>query len=297
MRFFSQTEVYDSISPTRARLALAAVLQGDFDPESDTPRTITAAGTGELLSMPSAIPGWTGAKLITVAPDNPSSGLPRIQGVYVLFDTATMAPRAIIDGNSLTLLRTPAMSALVADYWAHPDAHSLLLVGTGPQAIAHAQFLAEVRPLDQIWVRGRSSTDAAVDKLRAMGLNAHRWAPGARADIVACCTSAQQPVIDAEDLNDGAFVIAMGSHSPAAREVPTDIMANSRIVIESRATTLREGGDVIIPLREGAISADDLVTVKDVVSGGVEREWTKPAVFKGTGMSWQDLAVASCLVN
>lgn len=297
MHHFTESDVYAAISPTRARHAIEAVLTSSFDPESDALRSTTPAGAGELLSMPSAIPGWTGAKLITVAPDNPQRGRPRIQGVYVLFDTNTMAPRAIIDGNSLTLLRTPAMSAVAADKLARPDAKSLLVVGSGPQAIAHIQALSEVRDIDQVYIRSRSDVGAVVDKLRGGGVNIRAWEPGVRADIVACCTSATDPVISGDDLGEGACVIAMGSHSPTAREVPTEIMQRAQIVIESRATTLVEGGDVLIPLNDATISEADLATVKDLVTGKFERDWTRPAVFKGTGMSWQDLAVAACLAD
>lgn len=295
MQFFSEAEVYDRMSPALARQALETVLRSPFDPERDPLRETTVSQNGELLSMPSAIPGWTGAKLITVAPNNPGHGLPRIQGVYVLFDSDTMAPQAVIDAASLTLLRTPAMSALAADKLARPAAKSALVIGTGPQAIAHVQALAEVRTLETVWVRGRSTTRQAVDKLRALGFDARQWEPGVRADIVACCTSASEPVMSAEDIAEGGCVIAMGSHSPDAREVPTEVMREAQVVIESRKTTLQEGGDVIIPLKEGAISESELTTIKQVVCGECERDWSHPAVFKGTGMSWQDLAVAALL--
>ena len=70
--------------------------------------------------MPSSWASAAGVKLATVAPANPERGLPRIQGVYVLFDGATLAPAALIDGIALTSLRTAAVSALAVRRLAPP---------------------------------------------------------------------------------------------------------------------------------------------------------------------------------
>ena len=48
--------------------------------------------------MPAAMSRFVGVKLASVAPDNPALGLPRIQGVYVLFDAVCLTPVALIDG-------------------------------------------------------------------------------------------------------------------------------------------------------------------------------------------------------
>ena len=67
-----------------------------------------ATPAGQLLVMPAATPRGTGVKIVSVAPANPDRGLPRIQGVYVLFDADTLSPRALMDGAALTA--APRMS-------------------------------------------------------------------------------------------------------------------------------------------------------------------------------------------
>ena len=62
---------------------------------------------GQFLLMPSETSAAAGVKVVTVAPDNPSRGLPRIQAAYLLFDRDTLALRAVLDGAALTTLRTP----------------------------------------------------------------------------------------------------------------------------------------------------------------------------------------------
>ena len=116
--------------------ALEAALRDGLDPDADPPRSSAAAEAGELLLMPSAA-GGLGVKLVTVAPGNADRGLPRIQGVYVLFDPETLAPAALLDGIGLTDLRTSAVSALAVRHLAARPPRRLVVFGTGPQARAH----------------------------------------------------------------------------------------------------------------------------------------------------------------
>ena len=55
---------------------------------------------------------YAGVKVVSIAPDNPARGLPRIQGTYLLFHGESLAPLAICDGADLTSVRTPAVSAV-----------------------------------------------------------------------------------------------------------------------------------------------------------------------------------------
>jgi ornithine cyclodeaminase/alanine dehydrogenase-like protein (mu-crystallin family) len=72
----------------------------------------------------------------------------------------------------------------------------------------------------------------------------------------------------------------------------SDLMGRSLVVVEETSAALREAGDVAMAVDDGALAAGDLVTLREVVTGAVVRRDDKPNVFKGVGMSWQDLAVA-----
>lgn len=74
-------------------------------------------------------------------------------------------------------------------------------------------------------------------------------------------------------------------------------MGRAQVVVEDRETALREAGDVVMAIEEGALAEADLVDLKDVVTGAVEADTSRPRVFKGVGMSWQDLAVAIGVVD
>lgn len=71
------------------------------------------------------------------------------------------------------------------------------------------------------------------------------------------------------------------------------------MVVEDTGTALREAGDVIM-VAEGSgdpARAVDLVELVDLVNDRVAPDWSRPRVFKGVGMSWQDLAVAGGVVE
>ena len=212
-------------------------------------------------------------KLVTVGGD------PRVQGVCVVFDGRTLAPRALVDGIALTNLRTAAVSALAVRRLAVPDARRLLVFGRGPQAHAHVAALRLVRPIEHVDVLGRDHGD--VDTLVAA------------ADVICCCTTAREPLFDGARVADHATVVAIGSHEPEARETDDALAARATIVVESRASALREAGDVIQAIAAGATTADAVVTLAELVGGA--SVGPGPRLFKSTGMSWEDAVVAAAL--
>jgi ornithine cyclodeaminase len=253
--------------------ALERALRDGLDVDADPPRGIVPVGAGELLVMPSA----RGAvKLVTVGGD------PRIQGVCVVFDPGTLAPAAIVDGIALTNLRTAAMSALAVRHVATPSPRRALVLGRGPQGLAHAEALRAVAPsLEQVDVVGRAGgADAAIESY----------------DLIACATTAREPLFDGARVADHATVVAIGSHERDAREVDGALARRATVVVESRATALREAGDVVLAIDEGALDPDALVPLADVVAGRATIDASRPRLFKSTGMAWEDAVVASAVL-
>jgi ornithine cyclodeaminase len=117
------------------------------------------------------------------------------------------------------------------------------------------------------------------------------------ADIVCCATTARAPLFDGSLVADHATVVAIGSHEPEARETDDALAERATVVVESRASALREAGDVIAAIASGALREDSLVTLADVVRGCVAVDPGRPRLFKSTGMAWEDAVVASALVR
>jgi ornithine cyclodeaminase/alanine dehydrogenase-like protein (mu-crystallin family) len=275
--FIDADEVGRRLAAPEAADALEAALLDGLDPEADPPRGMVEVDRGQLLVMPSGAAGHPVVKLVTVG------GEPRIQGVCVIFDAVTLAPAALVDGIAVTNVRTAAVSALAVRHLAAPDARRLLVFGRGPQAHAHAEALRAVRAIERVDMVGRDH--GPVDELVAA------------ADIVCCCTTAREPLFDGALVADHAVVVAIGSHEPGVRETDDALAARSTIVVESRASALREAGDVIQALESGAAAPGELVTLAELVRGEGQPAPGGPRLFKSTGMAWEDAVIAAALAR
>jgi ornithine cyclodeaminase len=277
--------------------AVEAALLGRLDPASEPARSRVDTANEHLLLMPSEGAEFVGVKIASVTPGNPARGLPRIQAGYLLFDGATLTPRALLDGAQLTSLRTPAVSGVAGRYLARPEAHRLVVFGTGPQAHAHADAVRLIRPIDDVAVVGRDPGRALpfVKALAAAGVAAREGsrADVAEADVVVCATSSNEPVFDGALLPTSACVLACGSHEPDARELDNAVMSRGYVVVEDAATALRETGDVIRAVADGALGPDTLIGLADLVTGRATMPDARPRVFTSVGMAWEDLAVAA----
>ncbi len=268
--------VFATVGYAAAVSALARALDDGLDPELDPDRVRLGLAAGELLVMPSSYAGAGVTKLVTVGGD------PRIQGVCVVFDPVTLRPAAVIDGIALTLLRTAAVSALAASRIARADASELVIFGRGPQAHAHAQALSELLPIRRTQFIGRER-HAGDDELIA------------HADVVCCTTDAATPLFDGALVGERAAVIAIGSHARNRRELDEQLLARATVVVESRGSAMREAGDIVIAADAGALDPDALVTLRELVTGAATVKPGRPAVFKSTGMSWEDAVLASTI--
>jgi ornithine cyclodeaminase/alanine dehydrogenase-like protein (mu-crystallin family) len=119
-------------------------------------------------------------------------------------------------------------------------------------------------------------------------------------DLICCATTAREPLFDGARVADHALVVAIGSHEPDAREVDGALASRATVVVESRATALREAGDVVLAIGEGALEASALIELGSLVRGGAPpvdlAGRAGPFLFKSTGMAWEDAVVASAVV-
>lgn len=297
--------VFAALSPAEAVAALRAALASDFDPADDIPRTITDISAGNMIFMPSEIGDWVGVKLAGVSVGNPERGLPRIMAQYLMYDSATLELRTVIDGAALTTLRTPAVSvaAIEPALTRFTQPLNVLVFGAGPQGVGHADTIADVLDVEladvTFVVRSPDQVTSDVrERGRVLEAQTAEVDTALRdADIIVTATTASEPLFSADLVKPGAVVMACGSHDPHSRELPAELFTSAMVVVEDLSNVLREGGDVVLAISDGALDADELVTMKRFSNGEVSAEADQTVIFKGSGMSWEDLAVATELAG
>lgn len=314
--FFTADDVARRLPLDRAMLVIERALTEDpaVDPESDGPRLFSPAPGGEFLLMPAQGPEFSGLKALTVSPGNPARGLEKIQGLYLLYSSDTLAPIAVLDGASLTAVRTPAVTisavrklatlAVSAEPIRSPR---LLVFGAGVQAGTHIRAAAIAFPgaTFRIAARRSESVDALIAALRVedetKDSDMHRVdADGrdravAEADIIICVTSSSVPVLDGTLVRDDAIVAAVGTHGRGRREVDDALVHRSDIVVEGRGSARRENGN-LISLSESDWTGDDRpANLRELMRGGMHRTPGRPAFYTGVGMSWEDLICATAV--
>jgi alanine dehydrogenase len=261
---------------------------------------------GLHLGMPAYIGGETdalGLKVVTVYPDNPRQhGLPTTIGTLLLNDPQTGAPLAIMDAGFLTAMRTGAVSGVATKYLARRDASVVGVFGAGVQARTQLMAVCEVRPITQALVLDVSPDAQCVycEEMSAqLGFDVVPEDDARElvetADILVAASSAHEPLFDGAWLQPGTHINGIGSHSPGARELDTTTIQRSKVVVDLREAALAEAGDLMMPIEEGAITADHIhASLGEVVAGqrpGRESE-EEISLFKSVGLALQDVSTA-----
>ena len=250
--------------------------------------------------------GYIGVKVVTVSPDNNAIGKPAVMGSYLLLDGKTGEPKALIDGQRLTLWRTASASALAADYLARKDASRLLVVGAGALAPFLARAHAAVRPIREIriWNRTPANAEKIAAHLSDLGHSAtvaeDLDAALGWADIVSCATITTNPLVKGALLKPGSHVDLVGAFTPSMRESDDDAIRRARVYVDTRAGATREAGDIVQPLASGLLKPDAIVADLHELARGEKRgrEGAEEiTLFKSVGAALEDLAAAVSVLN
>jgi alanine dehydrogenase len=253
----------------------------------------------EAASAPGSV---AGIKVVTLFPGNRERGEESHLGAVLLFETRLGRPIAHLDAAAVTAIRTAAVSAVATRALARADAGDLALLGAGVQARTHLAALREVRGLRRVRVWSRRPESArrfAAEESARHGLAVEAVATAEAAvrgaDLVCTVTAAREPVLAAEWLAAGAHVNAVGACAPAARELDSAAVAGARLFVDRRESALNESGDFLIPLREGAITAEHIQgELGDLLLGRAagRQAASEITLFKSLGLAVEDLAAA-----
>jgi ornithine cyclodeaminase len=276
---------------------IAAIEAGHRRPQAAINDLILRRGGDTLLDRAAWIDRLGSlVKVATVVPGNAARGLPTVNGAVAIFDDQTGVLKAMVDFHLVTKWKTAGDSLLAASRLARKDSRKILLVGAGTVARSMVDAYSAIFPAAQFTVWSRNAETAA-----AMGLPVATDLQTAvrTADIICTATMATEPLIKGEWLQPGQHVDLIGAYRPDMREVDDAAMARARVFVDSRATTIHHIGELILPIKSGAITeADVIADYYDIASGKFARQSEgEITIAKNGGGAHLDLMTASYVME
>jgi alanine dehydrogenase len=260
---------------------------------------------GWIGIMPAYLPGENAfaTKLVTVYNGNLDKGLPAIMATVVLNDPKTGAVLSIMDGGLITAIRTGGLGGLAAKFLSRTDSHVAGIFGAGVQARTQLKALTEVRKIDRAFVYDTVANRAkkfCEEMSNLLGIPVEvAETPSSvvkTSDIITTVTPSGQPVFEGKEIRPGTHVNAFGNYKPAERELDTETVVRSKVFVDLQEAALEEAGDLLLPIKEGKFSRDQIQgSLGEVILGSKAGRTSDKDItlFKSVGLGIQDCAAAS----
>jgi len=261
---------------------------------------------GVALFMPALLhtTGDLAIKIVSVFPQNIQRELPTIHAVVVAIDPDTGRPLALIEGGSLTAIRTGAASGAATDLLARSGARGVAIFGSGVQARTQLEAVCSVRDIEEACVYSIDTEGARAfaEEMAGVGPIPHQINVAgnpiealAMADVICTATTSPTPVFSGRDLRAGTHINAVGAYTQEMQELDEHAVAQAYVVVDSREAVLAEAGDLMIPIQKGLIREDHIrAELGEIVSGDAQGRSTEDQItlFKSVGVAVQDAAAA-----
>lgn len=254
-----------------------AAMEHAFTGESEAPlRSLV----GPSLVMPGRLDDLIAVKVVSIVPGNPA-------GLVVVFGHDG-SPIGVVDGPTVTAIRTGAVSGLATRLLARDAARTLAMLGAGAMAYDQIEAVRAVRDIGDVLVWSRS-LDRARDLAERVGGEAVGDADEAvaRADVVSCATPARAPLFSDASVRPGTHINAVGAFTPEMAEIGPDVLERAYVVVDDVDAAAAEAGDLIQADRAPN------TTLRELLAGTSPQIGEDVTVFKSVGVAAQDVAAAA----
>ena len=288
-------QAYAALSDGRAEVPLRA-------------RLSIPAHEAVSLFMPAFVQSPQGealaVKVVSLFPGNPSRGLAYIQAAVLVLEAESGRPLALLEGSSLTAIRTGAGGGAATDLLAMPESTTVAIFGAGVQGRTQLQAACSVRKINRVWIYDPdpSKAEAFAREMSGTGSIPEDVRPAtnqkqalADADIICAATTSSAPVFSDRDLKSGAHITAIGSYTPDMQEIPSETVKRARVFVDSRSAVLAESGDLIQPIQAGLFGEDHVqAELGEIILGHKPGRQSMEEItyFKSVGVAVQDAAAA-----
>jgi ornithine cyclodeaminase/alanine dehydrogenase len=248
-------------------------------------------------------------KIVSQYDENlPKYGVPTIMASILLNDPQTGRLLAIMEGGYLTALRTGAASGVAAKYLARRDSKVVGVIGTGVQARtqiwAMTEVLRNIAKVKAYDVSPGRVEGFAKDISQKLGLDVETVETSKQcvenSDLIVVASTSRVPVLDGNWLTKGAHVNSIGVSGPEGRELDDTTIKKAKIVVDTKEGVLAETGDLIVPIKRGVISQENIYAELHEIVGGKKPGRTSDdevTCWKAVGMAIEDAAVAKLVYD
>jgi ornithine cyclodeaminase len=248
-------------------------------------------------------------KAVSVFSRNAERGLPTIHAVVLVFDPQTGMPTAILEGASLTAIRTGAGSGAATDVLARPDSRVAAIFGAGTQARTQLEAICTVRPIKMAWIfdPNREQAESLIEDMAGEGpvpsdlrVAEDPAQATSGADIICTATTSHSPVFSHAHLKPGVHINGIGSYTPEMQEIPAETVLRAQVVVDSREAVLAESGDIIQLIEADQISPDHIhAELGEILDGRASGRTSTGQItfFKSVGVAVQDAAAAQLALH
>ena len=243
-------------------------------------------------------------KVVSLYPGNPARGLAYIQAAVLVLESGTGRPIALLEGSTLTAIRTGAGSGAAIDMLARKDSKVVAVFGAGVQGRTQLEATCAVRNIETVFIFNPTSGKARAFAEEMAGRNSIpediRVASTPRealenADIICTATTSSKPVFDDQDIKAGTHISAVGAYTPQMQEVPVETVVRARAVVDSYVTVMDEAGDIVQAIQVGTFHESDIhAEIGEIILGSKAGRESEDEItfFKSVGNAVQDAAAA-----
>ncbi len=231
-----------------------------------------------------------------------ASFAPKTRFLVFLYDADNGNLLCVMEADRLGQIRTGAASGVATQYMARHDARTLGILGAGWQAETQVEAICAVRPIARVKVYSRHPdrreqfADRMSQRLGISVVPADTAEEAVRGSaVVVCATTAREPILHGEWLDDGTHINAIGANALSRRELDVSVFARVRtIAVDDREQARVESGEIITAVEARKLNWRQVHELADIVVGRVPGR-TDPAevtLFKSLGVALEDVAVA-----
>ncbi|MFW6041096.1 MAG: ornithine cyclodeaminase family protein [Thermoplasmatota archaeon] len=305
MLYLGPNEIFDAVELTEVVDVIENALKLYESDEFEMPtRMHVDYDNNTLLLMPCFAEKRVGTKLLTLTPRNREKDKPVIQGCFILNDSETGEILSIIEGSSLTALRTGAVGAVGVKHTTPKEVSSLGIVGAGVQGFHQALYATEVRDIEDVYVYDINKDQAKVfnDRLskERNDLNITIVSSSREllktSNVVITTTTSKKPVLpnNIEFVKNKHF-IGIGSYKPEMREFPRALFDELDGILIDTKDAIHESGDIVVPLERGWIDEGHIHTMGKLLNEDIDIDVYSTTFFKSVGMALFDLLTANLI--